>query len=194
MNGDLVRVHRIAVEGLVANVEKIGDRQWHLPTPNTEWDVRALVEHVVGGTVWVAPLMAGETIAGIGDRYEGDLVGDDPKGAFRRAASEAMAAVEEPGAIDRTVDLSRGPTPAADYILERIGDAGMHTWDLARALGIDESLHPDVVAYGRRLLAVVGDEWRSYGALGPVVPTPPGAGEQDLFIAESGRNPAKPAR
>lgn len=189
MENDLVHTHRIAVEGLLANVEKIGDDQWHLPTPNTEWDVRALVEHLVGGTVWVAPLISGETIAGIGDRFNGDLIGDDPKGAFRSAAAEAMAAVEEPGAIDRMVDLSRGPAPAADYVLERIGDAGMHTWDLARALGIDETIHPDVVATGRRLLAKVGDEWRRFGALGPVVATPPGADEQTLFIAESGRTP-----
>lgn len=189
MENELVHTHRIAVEGLLANVEMIGDDQWHLPTPNTEWDVRALVEHLVEGTFWVAPLMAGETIAGIGNRFDGDLVGDDPKGAFRRAAAEAMAAVEEPGAIDRTVDLSRGPTPAGDYVLERIGDAGMHTWDLARALGIDETLHPDVVAAGRRLLAKVGDEWRSFGALGPIVATPPGADGQTLFIAESGRTP-----
>ena len=189
MDTDLARVHRIAVEGLLANVEKIGDDQWHLQTPNTEWDVRALVEHLVGGTVWVAPLMAGETIAEIGDRFDRDLMGDDPKGAFRRAATDAMAAVDEPGAVDRTVDLSRGPSPAADYILERIGDAGMHTWDLARALGTDETIDPEVVAYGRRLLAQIGDEWRSYGALGPIVPTEPGADEQTLFIAESGRTP-----
>ncbi|MEX0790704.1 MAG: TIGR03086 family protein, partial [Actinomycetota bacterium] len=104
-------------------------------------------------------------------------------------AAEALAAVDEPGAISRMVDLSRGPTPAADYVLERIGDAGMHTWDLARALGIDETLHPEVVATGRRLLAMVGDEWRSFGALGPIVATPPGADEQTLFIAESGRTP-----
>ena len=189
MENELARIHRIAVEGLVANVEKIGDDQWHLPTPNTEWDVRALVEHLVGGTVWVPPLMRGETIAEIGDRFNGDLVGDDPKGAFRAAAAEAVAAVSEPGATERSVDLSRGTAPAADYILERIGDAGMHTWDLARALGVDETIDPDVVAYGRQLLARVGDEWRSYGALGPIVPTPPGASEQDLFIAESGRTP-----
>ena len=87
------------------------------------------------------------------------------------------------------MDLSRGPTPAADYILERIGDAGMHTWDLARALGIDETIDPEVVAYGRRLLAQIGDEWRRYGALGPIVPTEPGADEQTLFLAESGRTP-----
>jgi uncharacterized protein (TIGR03086 family) len=189
MESELARIHRKAVEGLLANVERIGDDQWHLPTPNTEWDVRALVEHLVGGTVWVAPLMAGETIAGIGDRFSGDLVGDDPKDAFRRAATEAMAAVDEPGAVDRTVDLSRGPSPAADYILERIGDAGMHTFDLARALGIDETIDPEVVAYGRRLLAQIGEEWRRYGALGPITPTEPGADEQTLFIAESGRTP-----
>ncbi len=36
MENDLVHTHRIAVEGLLANVERIGNDQWHLPTPNTE--------------------------------------------------------------------------------------------------------------------------------------------------------------
>jgi uncharacterized protein (TIGR03086 family) len=189
MDNDIAEIHRIASEGLLANVERIGDDQWELPTPNTEWNVRALVEHLVGGTVWVAPLLAGQTIAQVGDRFDGDLVGDDPKEAFRKASAEAVAAALEPGAMERIVHISSGPTLAADYILERVADAGMHTWDLARALGIDETLHPDVVAAGRRLLALKGDEWRSWGALGPIVPTAPGADEQTLFIAESGRTP-----
>lgn len=189
MERDIAEIHRIASEALVANVDRIADDQWELPTPNTEWNVRDLVEHLVGGTVWVAPLLAGQTIAQVGNRFDGDLLGDDPKGAFRRASAEAVAAALEPGAMERIVHLSAGPTLAADYLLERVADAGMHTWDLARALGIDETLHPDVVAAGRRLLALKGDEWREHGALGPIVPTEPDADEQTLFIAESGRTP-----
>ena len=186
---DIAQVHRIAVTDLNAQVQAIRADQWDLPTPNTEWNVRDLVDHLIGGTVWVAPLIRGETIAGIGSRFEGDLAGGDPQEAFRRTAEEAMAAVDEPGAAERTVDLSRGPTPASDYLLERIADAAMHTWDLATALGRRVSLHPEVVSYGRRLLAEQGDAWRQGGALGPIVPVPEDADEQTRFIAESGRAP-----
>lgn len=186
---DIAEVHRIASRRLVAQVDAIGDDQWELPTPNTEWNVRALVEHLVGGTLWVKPLLDGETIEQVGDRFDGDLLGDDPRAAFRRASAEAVAACLEPGAMERTVHVSAGPTPASDYILERVADAGMHTWDLARALGTDETLDPEVVAAGRRLLAEKGELWRQHGALGPIVPVPDDADEQTRFIAESGRTP-----
>lgn len=186
---DIAEVHRIAVTDLNAQVQDIQADQWDLPTPNTGWNVRDLVDHLIGGTVCVAPLVQGQTIAAIGSRFEGDLAGEDPREAFARTAEEAMAAVDAPGAAERTVDLSRGPTPAADYILERIADAAMHTWDLATALGRRVSLHPEVVAYGRRLLAEQGEAWRQGGALGPVVPVPDDADEQTRFIAESGRTP-----
>lgn len=189
MTEDLAQVHRIASESVVAKVQRIGDDQWELPTPNSEWNVRDLVQHLTSGASWVAPLLHGESLAEIGDRYAGDLLGDDPKDAFRLASEAAVAACLEPGAMQRTVDLSRGPTPATDYLMERIADLAMHTWDVARAIGADETLNPRVVEVGRQLLAEQGEKWREAGALGPAIPTEPDADDQTRFIAESGRNP-----
>jgi uncharacterized protein (TIGR03086 family) len=186
---NIAELHRVASEGLTRRVELIGDDQWELPTPNTEWNVRDLVQHLVSGTLWVKPLIDGMTIAEVGDRFDGDVLGEDPKAAWRAASAEAVAACLQPGAMDRIVNLSSGDTRAEDYILERVADAAMHTWDLSRALGVDDTLDPGVVEAGRVLLAKVGDEWRRYGALGPVVETAPGADPQTLFIAESGRTP-----
>lgn len=189
MAEDLAEIHRLASEALAAKVQRIGDDQWDLPTPNDEWNVRDLVQHLTYGASWVAPLLQGETLADVGDRYQGDLLGDDPKDAFRDASETAVEACLEPGAMQRTVDLSQGPTPAEDYILERIADLAMHTWDLSRAVGADDTLNPKVVEAGRRLLAERGELWRKAGALAPAVPTEPGAGPQTRFIAESGRDP-----
>jgi uncharacterized protein (TIGR03086 family) len=186
---NVAELHRVASQGLSARIEQIRDDQWELPTPNTEWNVRDLVQHLVSGTLWVRPLLDGMTIAKVGDRFDGDVLGDDPKAAWRKTSSEAVAACLEPGAMDRIVHISSGDTRAENYVLERVADAGMHTWDLSRALGIDDTLDPRVVEAGRILLAKVGDDWRGYGALAPIVPTEPGAGPQTLFIAESGRPP-----
>ena len=186
---NLPELHRVASEGLTARIEQIADDQWERPTPNTEWNVRALVQHLVYGTLWVKPLLDGMTIEQVGDRFEGDILGDDPKAAWRAASSDAVAACLEPGAMDRIVHISSGDTRAENYILERVADAGMHTWDLSRALGVDDTLDPGVVEAGRKLLDKVGEEWRSWGALAPIVPTEPDASPQTLFIAESGRPP-----
>lgn len=189
MAEDLAEIHRRATEALTAKVERIGRDQWDHPTPCIEWSVRDLVKHLTYGFSWVAPLLHGETLAEVGDRYEGDLLGDDPKLAFRLAAYDAASACFETGAMQRTVDLSSGPTPATDYIVERIADIAMHTWDLSRAIGANDLLNPQVVAIGQKLLDDKGDQWRKGGALGPAVPTEPDADDQTKFIAQSGRNP-----
>lgn len=186
---NIAELHRIASEGLTARIEQIGEDQWDLPTPNTEWNVRDLLQHLVSSTLWVKPLIDGLTIEQVGDRFNGDVLGEDPKGAWRSASASAVAACLEPGAMDQTVHLSGGPTKAESYILERVADAAMHTWDLSRALNLDDTIDVGVVVAGRELLAQQGDLWRQYGALGPVVPTEPGSDAQTLFIAESGRTP-----
>jgi uncharacterized protein (TIGR03086 family) len=187
MATDMPDVHRKANEGMGRVIEQIADDQWEVETPNPGWSVRILVQHVVSGSVWVAPLLAGETIEQVGDRFDGDLLGEDPKAAWRAASAEAVTACLEPGAMERIVHLSSGPTQALNYIHERTADLGMHTWDLARTIGADETIDPEVVEVGRSLLAAVGELWRQYGALGPIIETAPDADEQTIFLAESGR-------
>ena len=63
----------------------------------------------------------------------------------------------------------------------------MHAWDVARAIGADERLDPELVDVARKVLAEKADLWRRHGALGPAVETAPGADPQTLLLAESGR-------
>ena len=187
MQSDIAELHRRACSQVTTRVERIAAGQWDLPTPCTEWNVRDLVHHLVSGTSWVAPLVEGCTIAEVGDRFDGDLLGDDPRGAWRRAAADAVQACGEEGALEQTVHLSAGDTPAADYVGERILDLVMHAWDLARAVGADEALDPELVDAARKVLAEKAELWRQYGALGPAVEVAPGADAQTELLAESGR-------
>ncbi|MGH2689344.1 MAG: TIGR03086 family metal-binding protein, partial [Actinomycetota bacterium] len=134
-------------------------------------------------------LVGGLTIAEVGDRLEGDLLGLDPKGAWRTAAAEATGACEPEGAMERTVHISAGPAPAKEYLRERVADLTIHAWDLARALGVDEQLDAELVAVSLDLYREKGDLWRQWGLLGPAVAVPPGAGAQEVFVAETGRRP-----
>src|SRR5215207_4937698 len=112
MPADQAELHRRAVEAFGARVRAVADDQWQLPTPCSDWNVRQLVNHLVYENRWTVPLMDGGTIAEVGDRYEGDLLGDRPQVAWEESSAEAVASVQADGALDRTVDLSSGPTRA----------------------------------------------------------------------------------
>lgn len=189
MNSDVESLHRRACEAVTFRVKQIGDDQWGLPTPCSEWDVRALVAHLVSGTAWVAPLVEGQTIEQVGDRFGRDLLGDDPAQVWRNAAAETVAACAAEGATSRTVHLSSGESPAEDYLKERIADLVLHAWDLSKAIRADDQIDSDLVDSALQTYLAVGDMYRQYGALAPRVQIPEGSDALTQLLAESGRDP-----
>src|SRR6266498_3151485 len=111
MDKSVADLHGRSVERFAELTRGVGDDHWALPTPCSEWDVRTLVNHLVYEERWAVPLFAGSTIAEVGDRFEGDLLGNDPSGASAAAAQEAITAVAQPGVLERTVHLSFGDVP-----------------------------------------------------------------------------------
>ena len=118
------------------------------PTPCADWDVRALVQHVVNELAWIAPLVEGKTIADVGTDLDGDLLGTDPLAAFHHHSRTAHEALEQDGALERTVHLSFGDFSGQYYADQVGGDVLVHAWDLARGLGLDDTLPDDLVAWG----------------------------------------------
>ncbi len=168
-------------------VHAIRDDQWRAPTPCSEWDVHALVDHLVNELRWVPPLLAGSTIAEVGDRFDGDLLGDDPKAAWDEAAGDAVEAVQAEGAMDRTVHLSFGDFPGHDYTRQLFADLLIHGWDLASAIGADDRLDPALVDACAAWFALVEDGYRGAGAIGPRADVAPDADAQARLLAAFGR-------
>lgn len=176
-----------AIDQFGSRVAQITDDQWSNPTPCTEWDVRALVRHLVYEVVWFDALMRGETIAEVGDRFEGDILGADPRAAWARGASAALAAAAEPDALDRTVDLSRGRAPAEEYMWELIMDLTVHGWDLARGIGADDTMDPELTERLWTLLQTWMERLRASGAFADPVRVPDDASVQAKLLAMLGR-------
>lgn len=184
---DVPELHRRAVESFGSRVQSIGDDQWRLPTPCAGWDVRALVNHVIGEDRWTPPLFAGSTIEEVGDRFDGDLLGASPKQAWDEAAAEAVAAVQQPGAMERTVQLSFGDTPGEEYAMQLFADHLIHGWDLAHAIGADERLDPELVDACAGWFADREAMYRGGGAIGERVAVPDDADAQTKLLAAFGR-------
>ncbi len=184
---NIVSLHRQACSVFAEQVALVRDDQWNLPTPCAAWDVRALVNHVVGEDRWTAPLFEGQTIAEVGDRFDGDLLAENPLGACQAAVDEATAAVGEPGAIDRIVHLSFGDTPAREYVWQLFADHLIHAWDLARAIVADEHLDEELVASCATWFEPMEEAYRGAGAIAARPPVPADADAQTLLLARFGR-------
>jgi uncharacterized protein (TIGR03086 family) len=183
IEGDFSR----AVHGFGETVHAVGPDQWSNQTPCSEWDVRALVNHLVNEALWVRPILDGMTVAQVGDRFDGDLLGGDPTGAWERSAADALGAACAEGATDRTVHVSSGDIPAGEYLQQVFTDLVIHRWDLARAIGADDTIDPVDAATIYEQMKPMEDQMKSWGAYGDRIEAREGADTQTKLLALFGR-------
>jgi uncharacterized protein (TIGR03086 family) len=176
-----------AVDTFDERVHLVPDEQWSAPTPCSDWDVRTLVNHVVGEQAWVVPLMAGRTVADVGGELDGDLLGADPCAAWHRHCAPAHAAFAEPAALDGTVHLSYGDENAAAYCDQLTFDSLVHAWDLARGAGLDDRLPDDLVQWGIGWATPLLGALTGSGMFGQPQQVPADADPQTRLLAMVGR-------
>lgn len=185
----MLEIHAIAMDEFGLRVAMINNNGWNAPTPCSDWSVRDLVNHLVVEQLWVPPLLAGETVAGVGDRFDGDQLDDDPVGRWTEASVAAQRALAEPGALDRDVHLSYGTVSARRYCMEMASDLAVHAWDLARGLRVNDRIDPDLMAQVYDYLAPMAGALSESGMFGPPVPVPDDADVQARTLALTGRRP-----
>ena len=184
---DLVDYHRRAGAATRVFLNRIGPEQWALPT-NCDMDVRALVNHMVSGHYWADALARGETIEQVGDRFDGDMLGDNPLEAYDRSLALADMAFRRPGALDGRCTLSYGEVPVALYCSHRALDTFIHGWDIARATGQSDLLDPDLVDLTWQMFAPHATELAASGAFGKPVQVSDDADIQTKLLAILGRD------
>ena len=177
-------------------VHAIGEDDWHAPTPDTEWDVAELLGHMIEEHRFAAPLLHGQDLESARMVVEGSrkLPIDGGVGANRaeewdEAAVESSDAFSADGALDRDVALSRGSTPARDYLAEMTFDLVIHAWDLAKGIGRDVEFPPEVVEGIYEQAKGFGD-LSSSGFFAEPVDVPADAPTMDKLLGLTGRDPA----
>lgn len=177
-------------------VHAVREDQWHTPTPCSEWDVAALVAHLIDEDQWVPPLLHGLDVESAGKVVEGSRslpvdggVGANLAEVWDEASIACADAFRADGAMERTVALSRGPTPATSYITEMIFDHYVHAWDLGKAIGYDEPLPDGIAETAYDMVKEMGD-LSSFGDMfKPAVSVPDDAPIVDKLLALTGRDP-----
>lgn len=184
---DIAAMHRLALQATRRVVAGVQPDQLDDPSPNTGWSNRDLLNHVVAGNYWAGELASGKTIPDVGDRLDGDVLGDDPLAAYDHSAAVAAEVFERPGALDAPCAVSYGPVPGSVYAGHRLIDVFVHGWDLAVGTGQDRALDPELVDACRDVLAPQLAGLQASGAFGEPVEAPDDADPQTRLLADLGR-------
>ncbi|MEV4052340.1 TIGR03086 family metal-binding protein [Amycolatopsis sp. NPDC049688] len=185
----------LASRGFEHHLRAVPPDGWHAPTPCPEWDVRALVNHMTRGNLNYVGLLRGATREEFLALREEDALGDDPVAAFTGSVRACAAAFAGEGALDRVIDYPLGKLTGRRALAVRTTDSTVHTWDLARALGADETLDPGLVAWIDEDYDAIfaGLALNSRVFAGPP-PVAPGASRQDRLLTRFGRDPRRGGR
>jgi uncharacterized protein (TIGR03086 family) len=180
-------LHARGLDEFDRRVRLISRNQWTDPTPCAQWSVRDLVNHVTVEQLWAPDVLAGKTIAEVGDRYAGDQLGEDPVAVWERAAAGARAAFGAEGVLLGKVQLSYGTAAASHYAAEMSVDLIVHAWDLARAINADETLDDELIGYALEQGEARGPSLAESGYFAPALPVARRADKITRMLALYGR-------
>lgn len=182
-------LHERAVAYFGKLVENITDGQWTDSTPCSDWDVKALVDHVTVGNKYFGAAARGEKAS-----FE-QLVAElpsDRKAAFAESAKLVGESFNSEGVNDRMVELPFGTMPAQVAIGIHFVDVVVHAWDLSRATGQASEVPQDLVEQAWNITQLFPEtpELRGPGGpFGPRVDVPEDAPALDRLVAFLGRHP-----
>jgi|SRR5579864_4894346 len=172
-----------AVEQTRTIISHISPDQQSLPTPCTEWDVRALVNHTVFDTQnFAAAVTGGERPAA-----DADLIGTNWTDAYSSASDRLLAAWRQRG-TDGALQLGRGEVEATWATGMHLFSETVHGWDLASATGQSTDLDSEI---GQAALDFARDNLERFRGrgFGPEVPVSEDAPLYDRLAGFCGRHP-----
>ena len=161
-----------------------GTRDWEAPAPVPGWTARDVVDHLC--TWFPAFLATGGVVL-----RPGPAVAADPVAAWETQVAAVQELLDDPAAAGRPF---RHPQTGEHRLAEAVdsfytADVFMHTWDLARATGQDETLDRGFCAELVAGMEPIEDLLRSSGHYGPRVPVPADADVQTRLLGFIGRDP-----
>ncbi|MGH9184211.1 MAG: TIGR03086 family metal-binding protein [Acidimicrobiales bacterium] len=188
---DIVKLHHRALEATTAIVANVNGAQFDMPTPCAEFDVRALLNHMIGGNwrfVKIAQGEPGEAVPSTGDFVHDDAIG--PYGVSAAAVSEAWS---DPALLAKVVHLPFGDFPGAFALGIHTVETIAHGWDLAKATSQPTEVEPELYEVAWQNSKDIDDSFRGPGLpFGPAVAVPPDASDTEKLMAWLGRQIYEP--
>jgi uncharacterized protein (TIGR03086 family) len=194
---DVVQLDQAAVRASVEVAARLVPDDLARATPCAGWTVADLLAHMIAQHHGFAAAAAGngaDPAVWVVHPVEGE-----PTAAYGGAAAAVLSAFAQPDVLSRRFRLPEiSPTvefPAAQAISFHFVDYVVHSWDLAKALGVPLDFAPDVLdaAYDVAAKVPTGEARLAPGAaFRPEVAAPDGAAQLDRVVALLGRSPTWP--
>jgi len=177
--------YRRVAAGFTTVAADVPDDAWENPAPCDGWVARDVVRHMVE---WMPAFL---DAAGGPQLPTGPSVDDDPVGAWVVMNDGIQALLDNDATSSTTITHPQAGTHRLDDALAMffMGDVLVHTWDLARAAGLDVTLDPEVVHEQLAGMEPMDEMLRQSGHYGPRVDVSADADEQTRLIAFTGRQP-----
>ena len=170
-------------------VHNVKPDQLSEPTPCSEFDVRALLNHLLGGMEMLHTAATGGDASTV-DR-ESDRVGDGSDIGARYDASrkKLLEAIAEPDVFDRGWNMPFGEMPGKMMAGIAFMEHVTHAWDIRKATGQDTELPADLVAECDAVVKPMDQMLRMPGVCAAAIEVPDSASATDKLMAFLGRQP-----
>ncbi|WTW92095.1 TIGR03086 family metal-binding protein [Streptomycetaceae bacterium NBC_01309] len=177
--------YRRVARAFTDRVHGVPPAAWDNPAPCEGWVARDVVRHLVE---WFPDFL--RSGAGV-ELPKGPSVDDDPVAAWTVHSDGVQALLDDPGTAARTLSNPHIGKVPLDQAVDRFytADVFMHTWDLARATGQDETLDAGKCAELLEGMLPLDDVLRGSGQYGPRTKVPDDADVQTRLLAFIGRTP-----
>lgn len=187
----------LADNALLKVVNQIKDDQWEMEMPKEflrkgqeKVTLREIINYHAYDDAWVPDMLTGKTMEEVGkEKFDGDLLGDDPKGNFAAIVQKACEAASACTDLDMVVHCSFGDYKAREYFWQINLFRGLRAYDIAKVIGVDPTI-PDALIQGIwDEVSPCAEEWRSYGVFPAKVEVPEDASLMNRLLGLTGRQP-----
>ncbi|WP_330183069.1 TIGR03086 family metal-binding protein [Nocardia sp. NBC_01503] len=191
----LIALDERAVRTSIDLVSRLTAADLDAPTPCAGWNLRDLLEHLIIQHYGFAAASRGvDTLA----LWKPSPLSPDPIAEYRAAATHVLSAFALDGVLERDFPLPEIRAgiviPAPFAISFHFVDYVVHSWDMARTLGLPVEFDDEVIEAALLVAqAVPGGDIRTQpgAAFAPEVILPDGSG-LDRVLALLGRSPSWP--
>jgi uncharacterized protein (TIGR03086 family) len=182
---DVIQLHARALDQTARIVEGVASDQRELPTPCTEWNVKTLLNHMIGGNWMYVGVAKGTPPGGAAESAE-----EDPAAAFRQSAEALNQAWRAPEQLERAYQLPFATLPGHAVLGIHLVEVSIHGWDLAKATGQNAAFDPVVVEAALGIVhAFLSGPRPPGGPFGPAINVSDDLPAVDRLAALLGRQP-----